>query len=89
MIRLANFHRHPFKKRIFYFHTMDECNEFLNVFKENSCNVNWTEPREIPDKTKIKNGDRELMEKSPADRANNALDWGFEMVNDPFSVFTS
>lgn len=88
MVRLCNVHRYSPKKRIFYFNTLDECNEFINVFNENSCNVKWEEPREIPDTTRIKTGERELMRQSPRERAEKALNWGFNIINDQFSVFT-
>lgn len=89
MIRLVNVHRHPLKKRIFYFHTIEDCSVFLKVFKENSCNIKWDNIREIPDTTKIKNSERLLMDKSPKERAERALDWGFMLMNDPYSNFTA
>ena len=80
MVRLSNIHRHPFKKRIFYFHTIEDCNEFISIFEKNSCNVVWGEPRKIPDTVKIKNSERELMDESPKQRADRALKWGFEIT---------
>lgn len=87
MIRLSNMHRFKPKERIFYFHTIEDCNEFLNVFKENECNVHWTEPREIPNNVKIKNMERNAMDKSPVERAKNALSWGFEITGNQYSFF--
>lgn len=85
MIRVANRHRHPLKRRIFYFHNLDDYKEFMEVFKKNNCNVNWGAINEIPDNTKIKPTERSLMDKSPTERAENALSWGFNMANDDFS----
>lgn len=89
MIRLCNVHWHSVKKRVFYFNNIDECNEFINVFIKNKCNVHWGDPVEIPDTTKIKNGERELMNKSPIERAENALNWGFKVIYDQNSFFTA
>ena len=89
MIRLANIHGYELKKRVFYFHNIDDCNEFMNVFKENLCKVNWVPPREIPDTTKIKNSERVLMDKDPKERAQRALDWGFSLTEKTYSVFTA
>ena len=81
MIRLSNENKVKLKEKIFYFHTMEECTEFMNIFKENSCDVNWKEPREIPDTVKLKNMDIVDMEKPVKERAEKALVWGFNITS--------
>lgn len=88
MIRLSSIHRFKLKERIFYFHTMEECNEFINVFKENSCNIVWGEPREIPDHVKLKPMDMAELDKPAIERAQKALSWGFNITEEQHSFFT-
>jgi len=62
----------------FYFHTMQDCNDFLYVFKDHWCNVPWEKPREVPNDFPISKNQRKSMDKSPKERAESNLSWGFD-----------
>lgn len=64
----------------FYFHTMQDCNDFLYVFKDHWCNVPWEKPREVSDDFPISRIQRESMDKPPKKRAESSLSWGFSLV---------
>jgi len=64
----------------FYFHTMQDCNDFLYVFKDHWCNVPWEKPREVSDDFPISRIQRESMDKPPKKRAGSSLSWGFSLV---------
>lgn len=65
---------------IFYFHTMQDCNDFLYVFKDHWCNVPWENPKEVSDDFKISESQRKSMDKPPKERAESNLSWGFSLV---------
>lgn len=67
---------------IFYFHNMEDCNEFLYVFKDHWCNVSWEDPLVIPDDSNISQEDGKEMDVSPKKRAEENLSWGFNLVRD-------
>lgn len=61
-----------------YFNTLQECEEYLYVFKDHWCNVKWKEPIKVSD---ISNSnEKEYMKKSPKERAEADLSWGFSMM---------
>lgn len=64
----TSFHNVPF-----YFDNIDDCNEFLYVFKDHMCNVPWNKPEQVDSKsissTKII--------QNPKQSAERNLSWGF------------
>lgn len=64
----------------FYFHTMQDCNDFLCVFKNHWCNVPWEKPREVPNDFPIGKSQRKSMDEPPKKRAESNLSWGFSLV---------
>lgn len=64
----------------FYFHTMQDCNDFLYVFKNHWCNVPWEKPREVPNDFPIGKSQRKSMNEPPKKRAESNLSWGFSLV---------
>ena len=65
---------------IFYFHDMEDCDDFMYVFKDHWCNVPWKQPVEIPDDTCIDDYDINDMNKPAKERAEDNLSWGFNLV---------
>ena len=65
---------------VFYFHTMEDCNKFLYIFRDHWCNVPWKEPIEVPDDYPISARDQEVMDEDPKERAERDLSWGFSLV---------
>lgn len=66
---------------IFYFHNMEDCEEFLYVFKDHWCNVPWKEPILISDNEYVCNDYKRYMDISPKKRAEDSLSWGVSIVN--------
>lgn len=64
----------------FYFHTIQDCNDFLYVFKDHWCNVPWEKPREVPNDFLIGENQRKSMDKPSKERAESNLLWGFSLV---------
>lgn len=65
---------------IFYFHTMQDCKDFMYVFKDHWCNVPWNTPVEITSDTYISEDLKREMDKPPKKRAQDNLSWGFNLV---------
>lgn len=65
---------------VFYFHTMEDCNTFKNVFVDHWCNVPWKDPVEIPDDYPIDLAHKTYMDKDPKTYAELNLSWGFSLV---------
>lgn len=79
MVRLASTSK-MFNK-VFYFHNMKDCNEFIYVFKDHFCNIEWSEPKEFPDNSILLSSEREAMDIPPKERAERNLKWGFNAIN--------
>lgn len=63
----------------FYFSTMDDCNIFINTFKDHLCTVPWNDPVEIPDDYVPISNYRYII-KNPKVRAEDNLSWGFSLI---------
>ena len=64
---------------IFYFHNMKDCKDFMYVFEDHFCNVPWKAPIELSDDTYVNSDVKRSMDKSPKERAENSLSWGFNL----------
>ena len=81
MVRLdTDLEKYGRQNESFYFHTMQECKEFLYAFQDHWCNVPWKEPVEIPDTTVLPTGKARYMDIPPKTRADENLSWGFSLV---------
>lgn len=78
MVRLQS--KNKYNRGVFYFHTMDECNDFLYVFSDHFCNVDWEKPVEISDNTMLSYEHRRAMDIPPKERAERYLSWGFDVA---------
>ena len=80
MIKLAVKANHSYRsEHVFYFHNMNDCNAFKEVFRNHWCNIRWEKPVEIPNDTKIEYNKRKAMDKDPKQRAESNLSWGFSL----------
>lgn len=80
MIKLVAKAKHSYRKEhVFYFHNMDDCNTFKEVFRDYWCKIQWDKPVEIPNDTKIEYSERKAMDKDPKERAESNLSWGFSL----------
>ena len=64
----------------FYFETLQDCYDFLYVFKDHWCNVKWTEPFEINERKVPVEQRNYIKGKNAKQRADNALNWGFSSL---------
>lgn len=64
-----------------YFKTMEDCKEYLYVFKDHWCNLPFKDPVEIQDSTIIDSKYRNYLDIPPKQRAESDLQWGFNLVN--------
>lgn len=78
--------KNKFNRGIFYFYTMEECNNFLYVFKDHFCNVKWEKPIELPEDTIIDTYSKQMMDIPPKKRAENNLSWGFSVAGDELTA---
>ena len=62
-----------------YFNTIEECNEYMKVFKDHWCNIRWKTPVVVPDNTSLTDYEKSRLLKSPKERAESNLSWGFNM----------
>lgn len=80
MIKLEIDYDSYYNKPVFYFRTRDDCNKFLNVFKDHWCNIRWKDPVEIPYNTKLSSYDEKTLDEDPKKRAESNLSWGFNLA---------
>lgn len=65
---------------VFYFHNLEDCVEFVEVFKDHWCNVAWKYPVESDVFPELTSNQRKLMNKNPKMRAMDNLGWGHNYV---------
>jgi len=78
MIKLTS--KNNWNKGVFYFRTMEDCNEFLYVFQDHFCNVPWNTPIEVPNTILLEQQQAIAMSASPKERAEKNLSWGFSIA---------
>lgn len=68
----------------FYFANMEDCETFMQVFKDHMCNIPWKKPVEAPSFPEMTEKYRRYMEVISADpkkAAESDLMWGFSLVD--------
>lgn len=66
--------------RTFYFKSMDDCNTFMKVFKENLCGILWQQPIEADSFPEVPQHRYGEINRDPEERAEESLDWGFNLI---------
>lgn len=64
----------------FYFRNMEQCDQFISVFKDHWCNIPWLKPIDLGDNVIIPNYALRMIDIDPKDRAIANLSWGFNMA---------
>ena len=65
---------------VFYFHNMEDCTEFMHVFKDHWCNVTWKKPVKSDNFPEMTSTQRKLMDEDSKMRAMDNLGWGHNYV---------
>ena len=69
--------KNDWQKAKWYFKSMDELNQFVNVFKDHGCDIDWNH-RLVNDAIEpIDDWDLRDMNKNPVKRAEANLNWAF------------